>query len=129
MNKNAGIQDLMRSCRSNELPCQTATFTMTHLYNDSLPQRFTSRSGPLTHFPNCEPSHSFKLPLWNNFPVNHVSSQPSFHYIMSLVNYIPSQFSTTVPWIPFTVSPITDSIPIHSLLIRCVQLFNRSTIQ
>ena len=35
-------------------------------FHDSLPQRFTSRSDPLTHFPNCEPSHSFKLPLRNN---------------------------------------------------------------
>ena len=87
------------------LPLRRVTLSACHFSDNSSSQPF--------HQQPFQPTNSFKLPLRYSFPVNH----------------IPSQFPTTVSCIQFTASQTTDSIPVHNLLIRCVQLFNRSTIQ
>ena len=69
--------------------------------------------------PICCPVTSSNCPCGTVFQTNHFYNQP----FLQSISYNCSYKSNL-----FTASQITDSIPVHSLWIHCVQLFHYSTV-
>ena len=96
----------------------------------------------MIRFPVCEPSHSFKLPLRDSFPVSHVHSQPcprsishsrSLYTVYRVTDNRLNSNSQFIDPLRSTVqsfyNPMIHRIMIHHLKIQPFQKTNRSHTQ